>query len=95
MLRKRRHSASDAILSRCCRLADFLKALPGAIKRAEPSLTLYLGGEVPLDRRVGLRELQTNFVYTTVLAKKCKVRMRSIVPGAYENIRQAHVAVLN
>lgn len=56
------------------RLAEFLKELPGAIKRAEPSLALYTGEDAPLGRRVGLQELQTNFVYSTVLAKKCKVR---------------------
>lgn len=55
------------------RLADFLKELPAAIKRAEPSLALYLGDDTPLARRVGLRELQTSFVCATVLAKKCKV----------------------
>ena len=55
-----------------------MKELPGAIKRAEPNLALYLGDDTPLDRRVGLRELQTNFVYTTVLAKKCKVGRQAL-----------------
>ena len=65
--------SQDAIPPCYFRLADFLKELPGAIKRAEPNLALYLGDDTALDCRVGLRELQTNFVYTTVLAKKCKV----------------------
>ena len=57
------------------RLADFLKELPAIIRHSEPCLSLYMGDEVPLESRVGLRELQTKFVYTTVLAKKCKVRV--------------------
>lgn len=61
------------ILSPDHRLEDFLKELPVAIKRAEPSLTEFFGTAVPLERRLKLRELQTSFVYTTVLAKKSKV----------------------
>ena len=55
-------------------LADFLKELPVTIKRAEPSLALLFGDDPPLERRLKLRELQTSYVYTVVLAKKSKVR---------------------
>ncbi len=55
------------------RLEEFLKELPTVIKRAEPNLGPLLAGNVPLARRLKLRELQTSFVYTTVLAKKSKV----------------------
>ncbi|KAK9811164.1 hypothetical protein WJX73_007690 [Symbiochloris irregularis] len=54
------------------RPAEFLKGLAVAIRRVEPSLSLYMGDDAPLERRVGLKELQTKFVYTTVLVKKCK-----------------------
>ena len=42
-------------------------------KKAEPSLSKLLGPSGPMERRLRLRELQTSFVYTTVLAKKCRV----------------------
>ena len=57
-----------------CRLEEFLKELPTVIKRAEPHLGSLLVTDAPLARRLKLRELQTSFVYTTVLAKKSKVR---------------------
>lgn len=46
------------------------------VKKAEPSLSKLLGPISPMERRLRLRELQTSFVYTTVLAKKCRVRPR-------------------
>lgn len=47
-----------------------------AVKRAEPMLARKgLSGQ-PLERRLRLRELQTSFVYSTVLAKKCKASSR-------------------
>ena len=55
-------------------LADFLKELPVAVKRAEPNLALLFGDSPPLERRLRLRELQSVFVYSTVLAKKSRVR---------------------
>lgn len=55
------------------RLEEFLKELPTVIRRAEPNLTSLLGESVPLARLLKLRELQTSFVYSTVLAKKTKV----------------------
>ncbi len=55
-------------------LAEFLKELPVAVKRAEPNLALLFGDSPPLERRLRLRELQSVFVYSTVLAKKCRVR---------------------
>ncbi|DBA83853.1 TPA: hypothetical protein ACH3X1_006367 [Trebouxia sp. C0004] len=58
-------------------LEEFLKELPTVIKRAEPNLGPLLAGNVPLARRLKLRELQTSFVYTTVLAKKSKDLFRS------------------
>lgn len=58
-------------------LEEFLKELPTVIKRAEPKLGPLLAGNVPLARRLKLRELQTSFVYTTVLAKKSKDLFRS------------------
>lgn len=54
-------------------MEDFLKELPTVIKRAEPKLADLLNNDVSLARRLKLRELQTSFVYTTVLAKKSKV----------------------
>lgn len=50
-----------------------MKELPTVIRRAEPNLTALLGESVPLARLLRLRELQTSFVYSTVLAKKTKV----------------------
>ena len=58
------------------RLEDFLKELPTVIKQAEPKLTVMLKHEVALARQLKLRELQTSFVYSTVLAKKSKVKLR-------------------
>jgi hypothetical protein len=61
----------------CCparSLADFLKELPVNFKRAEPFLAQHFAGSAPLERGLKLRELQTSFVFTTVLAKKCKVQ---------------------
>lgn len=55
------------------RLEEFLKELPTVIRRAEPNLTALLGESIPLARLLKLRELQTSFVYSTVLAKKNKV----------------------
>ena len=54
-------------------MEEFLKELPTVIKRAEPNLTTLLGSGPPLARLLKLRELQTSFVYSTVLAKKNKV----------------------
>ena len=51
-----------------------------AVKRAEPLLARKgLPGQ-PLERRLRLRELQTSFVYSTVLAKKCKASRRRDSP---------------
>lgn len=50
-----------------------MKELPTVIRRAEPNLTTLLGDSIPLARLLKLRELQTSFVYSTVLAKKSKV----------------------
>ena len=38
----------------------------------------HFASAAPLERSLKLRELQTSFVFTTVLAKKCKVRCRCI-----------------
>lgn len=62
-----------SILGSDHRLEDFLKELPAVIRRAEPCLTEFFDIAVPMERRLKLRELQTSFVYTTVLAKKSKV----------------------
>ena len=51
-----------------------------AVKRAEPNLALLFGDSPPLERRLRLRELQSVYVYSTVLAKKCRVR--HALPGA-------------
>ena len=53
-----------------------MKELPTVIKQAEPKLTMMLKHEVALARQLKLRELQTSFVYSTVLAKKSKVKLR-------------------
>ena len=55
------------------RLEEFLKELPTVIRRAETNLATLLGNGVSLARLLKLRELQTSFVYSTVLAKKNKV----------------------
>jgi hypothetical protein len=60
-------------------LADFLKELPVICKRAEISLSQYLGPDDSLERRLRLPELQLSYVYTTVLAKKCRVRLPCLV----------------
>ena len=57
-----------------CRVADFLKELPVAVARTEPALEVLHLQAQPLDKVLRVKELQTNLVYTTVLAKKCKVR---------------------
>ena len=69
-------------LGPACRLEEFLKELPVAIKRAEPCLADVFETTVPLERRLMLRELQTSFVYTTVLAKKIKVGWASLDKSA-------------
>ena len=55
------------------RLVEFLKELPVAVARAEPALDVLHLQHQPLDLVLNVKELQTNLVYTTVLAKKCKV----------------------
>lgn len=55
-------------------MADFLKELPVICKRAEPNLSQLVGPDNSLERQLKLSELQISFVYTTVLAKKCRVR---------------------
>jgi hypothetical protein len=48
--------------------------MPVNCKRAEPQLAQLFGGAALVERSLKLRELQTSFVFTTVLAKKCRVR---------------------
>lgn len=43
------------------------------IKRAEPDLLPLFKEGPALEKRLRFKELQTSFVYTTVIAKKCKV----------------------
>ncbi len=52
-----------------------------AVKRAEPNLALLFGDNPPLERRLRLRELQSVFVYSTVLAKKFRVRAHGATSG--------------
>ena len=73
------------------RLEEFLKELPTVIKRSEPNLGSLLAGNVPLARRLKLRELQTSFVYTTVLAKKSKV-FAAIASCACQNNTSQYIA---
>ena len=54
-------------------METFLKELPVAVQRGGAPLAALLGPGPPLDRRLQLRELQTLFVYASVLSKKCKV----------------------
>ena len=55
-------------------IADFLKELPVIVRKIEPRLSGVMERNAPLERTLKLRELQTSYVYTTVLAKKCRVR---------------------
>ena len=56
------------------RVTDFLKELPVAVSRAEPVLEVLQFHSKPLEQQLlSLRQLQTNLVYATVLAKKCRV----------------------
>lgn len=57
-----------------CSIADFLKELPVIVRKSEPLLDGVIEKAQPLERTLKLRELQTSYVYTTVLAKKCRVR---------------------
>ena len=57
-----------------CSTADFLKELPVIVRKSEPLLDGVIDKAQPLERTLKLRELQTSYVYTTVLAKKCRVR---------------------
>ncbi|CAL5223875.1 g6466 [Coccomyxa viridis] len=53
-------------------IADFLKELPVIVRKSEPLLDGVIEKTQPLERTLKLRELQTSYVYTTVLAKKCR-----------------------
>ena len=64
-------TAEIAILA--CSIADFLKELPVIVRKIEPRLSGVVERNEPLERTLKLRELQTSYVYTTVLAKKCRV----------------------
>ena len=44
------------------------------MRKIEPRLSGVVERNEPLERTLKLRELQTSYVYTTVLAKKCRVR---------------------
>ena len=44
------------------------------MRKSEPLLDGVIEKSQPLERTLKLRELQTSYVYTTVLAKKCRVR---------------------
>ena len=48
------------------------------MRKIEPGLSGVVERKEPLERTLKLRELQTSYVYTTVLAKKCRVR--SLLP---------------
>lgn len=71
--RQRRRFLDQNPQSGSCRLEEFLKELPTVIRRADTHLTSLLGNGTSLARLLKLRELQTSFVYSTVLAKKNKV----------------------
>ena len=43
------------------------------MRKSEPLLDGVVEKTQPLERTLKLRELQTSYVYTTVLAKKCRV----------------------
>ena len=43
------------------------------MRKSEPLLDGVIEKTQPLERTLKLRELQTSYVYTTVLAKKCRV----------------------
>ena len=43
------------------------------MRKIEPRLSGVVERIEPLERTLKLRELQTSYVYTTVLAKKCRV----------------------
>ena len=43
------------------------------MRKSEPLLDGVVESTQPLERTLKLRELQTSYVYTTVLAKKCRV----------------------
>eukprot|EP00887_Chlorella_sp_A99_P001748 scaffold19.g1748.t1 len=53
-------------------MAAFLKELPGLIAATESALVPLLGAGPPLAARLQLRELQTTFVCSSVLAKRCR-----------------------
>ena len=43
------------------------------MRKTDPLLNGVIDKSQPLERTLKLRELQTSYVYTTVLAKKCRV----------------------
>lgn len=65
-----------------CSIADFLQELPVVVKNAMPTLSMMFGEEV--ERRLGVRELQTAFVHSLLLAKKARVSRRSVPVACHE-----------
>ncbi len=47
------------------------------MRKSEPLLDGVIETTQPFERTLQLRELQTSYVYTTVLAKKCRVSVLS------------------
>ncbi len=50
-----------------------MKEVVVSLGTAEPTLLALFGNDPPLDRRLQLRELQANYVYSAVMAKKYRV----------------------
>lgn len=72
------------LTSHPCSIADFLKELPIIVRKTEPLLRGVIEKSQPLERAMKLRELQTSYVYTTVLAKKCRVSSPSVLGNLSE-----------
>ena len=69
--------------------ADFLRELPVIVKRAAPSLDLLFPEE---EQRLlsSVRELQTAFVHSIVLAKKAKVRSSLLTLAELPEVHGIH-----
>lgn len=67
-----------------CSLASFIKEVPVQFATAEPVLSSLSQPAEPLTRVLKLRELQANYICTTVLAKKYRVSICGMVVQVFE-----------
>ncbi len=64
------------------------------MRKSEPLLDGVIEKTQPLERTLKLRELQTSYVYTTVLAKKCRVSALLCTPLYCRKTMHLHKACM-